>query len=62
MASKKKAPAAPVVTAEAVSGADGAAVAPAPETVKGSRDERHDSIDPATGALTAEAIALRAGQ
>ena len=25
-----------------------------------SRDERHDSIDPATGALTDEALALRA--
>ena len=27
---------------------------------EGSRDETHDSIDPATGTLTAEAIARRA--
>lgn len=31
----------------------------APETAAESRDERHDSIDPATGALTEEAVALR---
>lgn len=28
-------------------------------TAQGSRDERHDSIDPATGALSEEAVRLR---
>ncbi len=41
-------------------GALAAADVAAPETVKGSRDERHDSINPHTGALTDEALALRA--
>lgn len=30
------------------------------ETGEAPRDERHDSIDPATGTLTAEAVDLRA--
>ncbi len=66
MTAKRK-PAAPkaaapesVVTTTADLSVDGAADVVADETTKGSRDERHDSINPHTGALTEEALALRA--
>lgn len=47
------------VTTSKLKVVDGADVAAAP-TVSESRDETHDSIDPQTGALTAEAYAKRA--